>query len=248
VYGAGTSSAVAAYYQAIGYTAPPAPAAAGAKRSPGVMVPLSSVMFIPRFPARVVKLGAPVGQVASGSLLTVSMGTPSIHGQLNPGNATLVRPGMRVVITNPVTQQTIAGSVKSVGSTPTSTGSIIGGLYVPMKITPGQPLPESMVGQNVNLAINAAGSDGPVLAVPEAAVFAHADGKIYVAKVTGKNSQVDVPVRVWITGDGLVQVTPTGRVTLKAGDLVVTGQNYVATVPGGARGGPAPPPGAGGPG
>jgi Putative peptidoglycan binding domain len=237
VFGAGTSSAVAAYYQAIGYTAPPAPPAAGAKRSAGVMVPLSSIMFIPRFPARVVKLGAPVGQVASGSLLTVSMGTPSIHGQLNPGNATLVRPGMRVTITNPVTQQAIGGSVTAVGSTPTSTGSIIGGLYLPVRIKPDQPLPESMVGQNVNLAISAAGSDGPVLAVPEAAVFAHADGRIYVAKVTSPNSQVDVPVRVGITGDGLVQVTPAGRVTLRAGDLVVTGQNYVATVPGGAPGG-----------
>jgi len=234
VYGAGTSAAVAAYYQAIGYTAPPAP---GAKKSPGVMVPLSDIMFIPRFPARVVKLGAPVGQVATGSLLTVSMGTPSIHGQLNPGNATLVRPGMRVAVTNPVTQQTIGGTVLAVGSTPSSTGSIIGGLYVPMRIRPDQPLPESMVGQNVNLAISAAGSDGPVLAVPEAAVFAHADGRIYVAKVTGPNSQVDVPVRVGITGDGLVQVTPTGSVTLRAGDLVVTGQNYVATVPGGGPGG-----------
>ena len=237
VFGAGTSSAVAAYYQAIGYTAPPAPAAAGAKRSAGMMVPLSSIMFIPRFPARVVKLGAPVGQVASGSLLTVSMGTPSIYGQLNPGNATLVRPGMRVTITNPVTQQAAGGSVTAVGSTPTSTGSIIGGLYLPMRIRPDQPLPESAVGQNVNLAIGAAGSNGPVLAVPEAAVFAHADGRIYVAKVTGPNSQVDVPVRVGITGDGLVQVPPTGSVTLRAGDLVVTGQNYVAPVPGGALGG-----------
>jgi hypothetical protein len=245
VFGAGTSGAVAAYYQAIGYTAPPAPPTAGAKRNPGVMIPLSNVMFIPRFPARVVKLGAPVGQVASGSLLTVSMGTPSIHGQLNPGNATLVRPGMPVTITNPVTQQAIGGSVKSVGSTPSSTGSIIGGLYVPMRITPDQPLPESMVGQNVNLAISAAGSNGPVLAVPEAAVFAHADGRIYVAKVTGPNSQVDVPVRIGITGDGLVQVTPTGGATLRAGDLVVTGQNYITTLPGGAPGGA---PGAGGPG
>jgi peptidoglycan hydrolase-like protein with peptidoglycan-binding domain len=241
VFGAGTSAAVAAYYQAIGYTAPAAPPVAGAKRSHGVMVPLSDIMFVPRFPARVVKLGAPVGHVASGSLLTVSMGSPTIQGQLNPANGALVRRGMRVTITNPVTQQTTGGSVRSVGSTPGSKGSIIGGLYLPMRIKPDQPLPASMVGQDVSLAITAAGSGGPVLAVPEAAVFAHADGRIYVAKVTGPDSQVDVPVRVGITGDGWVQVTPASRATLRAGDSVVTGENYLTSptgaAPGAGRGG-----------
>src|SRR6266487_4246067 len=82
VYGPGTSAAVAAFYQSVGYKAPAAPAASKGHR--GVEVPLSEVMFVPRLPAQVVKLGGSVGKVVSGSLVTLSLGSPSIKGQLNP--------------------------------------------------------------------------------------------------------------------------------------------------------------------
>jgi len=227
VFGAGTSAAVAAFYQDIGYSAPKA--TIGPKHRQAAMVPLSEFMFVPRFPAHVVSLGAKIGQTASGSLVTLSLGRPGIDGQLNPADAALVRPGMNVRITDPVTGKSRPGKVVSITDRTKTKGSISGGIYLPMKIRPGKPLPSSMVGQNLSLTINAARSSGPVLTVPEAAVFAGADGRTYVSKVTGARSQVKVPVRIGITGSGLVQVTPLQAGALTAGSIVVTGQNYASS-------------------
>ena len=227
VFGAGTSAAVAAFYKGIGYSAPKV--TTGPKRSQGAMVPLSEFMFVPRFPAQVVKLGASIGQAASGALVTLSLGRPGIKGQLNPADAALVRPGMKVRITDPVTGKTLRGRVLSVTQQEKTKGSISGGIYLPMKIHVDASLPASMVGQNLSLTISAAHSNGPVLTVPEAAVFASANGGTYVSKVTGAHSQVKVAVRIGITGGGLVQVTPLQAGALTAGSVVVTGQNYASS-------------------
>jgi len=46
-----------------------------------------------------------------------------------------------------------------------------------------------------------------------------------VTRVIGSRS-VQVPVRVDLTGNGMVAITPTGSGTLTAGDLVVIGVGY----------------------
>jgi peptidoglycan hydrolase-like protein with peptidoglycan-binding domain len=226
VFGAGTSAAVTAFYKNIGYSAP---SAGGGPKGHGVMVPLSEFMFVPSFPASVVSLGGKIGGTASGSLVTLSMGRPGIKGQLNPADAKLVRPGMAVTITDPVTGKTRKGRVVSISTRAKTKGSISGGIYLPMKVHPDKPLPASMVGQNLSITISAAHSSGPVLTVPEAAVFASADGGTYVSKVTGAHSQEKVAVRVGITGGGLVQVTPLHAGALTAGAAVVTGQGYASS-------------------
>jgi hypothetical protein len=194
------------------------------------MVPLADIMFVPRFPARVVKVAGPVGQEASGSLVTLSMGNPAIAGQLSPGDAALVHAGMAVTISDAATGVSRHGHIGSVGQRTKTTGSISGGVYVPMKVAPGQPLPMSMVGQDVSLTITAGHSAQPELAVPEAAVFARADGRLYVSKMTGARSDVQVPVRVDATGNGMVGITPVDGGTVAAGDRVVTGTNYVQSL------------------
>jgi Putative peptidoglycan binding domain len=235
VFGPGTSSAVAAFYTAIGYSVPTVPGGpkggkTGSKAASEAMVPLSEIMFVPRFPARVVKVAGPVGQQANGSLVTLSIGNPSVAGQLSPSDATLVRRGMTVTITDPATDATRSGHLGSVGSRTQTKSSISGGVYVSMKIHPSRPLPMSLVGQDVSLTITAAHSSGPVLAVPEAAVFARADGRLYVTKVTGPKSSLEVPVRVGATGNGLVGVIPIDGGTLAPGDRVGVGTNFVPTL------------------
>jgi peptidoglycan hydrolase-like protein with peptidoglycan-binding domain len=233
VFGAGTASAVAAFYTALGYPVPTAPAsvkAGGKKAAASPMVPLAEIMFVPRFPARVVKVAGPVGQEASGSLVTLSMGDPAIAGQLPPSDAGLVKPGMTVTISDQATGLTRRGSVRSVGNRTKTTGSISGGVYLPMRIVPGQPLPASMIGHDVSLTITAAHSAGPVLAVPEAAVFARADGRLYVT-VVRKGSDIQVPVRVGETGNGMVGIKPAGGGTPAPGERVVVGTNYTRNLP-----------------
>ena len=226
VYGRGTAAAVAAFYQSLGYTAPTVPG--GPKAGRRAEVPLSEIMFVPRLPAQVIKLGGGVGKIVSGSLVTLSMGSPAIKGQLNPAYGSLVRPGMHVTITAQGSPAVVHGTIQSVIKKAQTSHSISGGLYYPMRIKLHKPLPRSMgPGQNVILSIRAAQSSGPMLAVPEAALFAGQDGKYYVSKVTGPNSATRVAVTVVTTGDGLVGVRPSQPGALKQGDQVVTGENYL---------------------
>src|SRR5215472_11233227 len=113
VYGRGTAAAVAAFYSSLGYTAPAVKL--GPKADQGAEVPLSEIMFVPRFPARVVKLGGNVGSVVSGPLVTLTMGTPQIKGQLNPAYGALVRPGMHVTITVQGSPDVVHGIIGTVG-------------------------------------------------------------------------------------------------------------------------------------
>jgi peptidoglycan hydrolase-like protein with peptidoglycan-binding domain len=239
VFGWGTEHAVAEFYHSIGYTAPTE--VTGPKGHKKPIVPLSQFIFVPKFPARIAKIGTAVGKTASGSLVTLSMGNPGITAQLNPVDAPLVRPGMAVTITNPRTGRALRGSVRSVGRRTQTAHSISGGLYVPLRVAISRRIPAAMVGQNVTLTITAAHSAAPVLTVPEAAVFASANGGIYVTKITQANGQVQVPVRVVMTGDGMVGIVLARSGTLAPGDLVVTGENYARL--GGAGGKGQVPPG-----
>lgn len=237
VYGTGTGAAVAAFYRSLGYTVPMVPIGPKAHRGPEV--PLAEIMFVPRFPAHVVKLGGKVGSVVSGSLVTLSMGSPAIEGQLNPAYGSLVRPGMHLRITAQGTAASVRGVVTSVTRRTETAHSISGGIYFPMRIKPSRPLPASMgPGQDVTLSINAARTSAPMLAVPEAALFGGPDGKDYVSRVTGPESAAKVQVLVVTEGDGLVGVRPAAATALKPGDLVVTGLNYLTTPVGGAGGRP----------
>ena len=222
-FGGGTSAAVDAYYKGIGYT--PQLVTSGPKADRGPVVPLGQYTFVPRLPARIATLSAVVGQPVSASALTLAIGNPTIAGQLSPNNARLIRPGMPVTITESGAGVTIPGRVTSVSHVTASKASVSGGLYVRMGIKPSAPLPMSLVGQDVSLTIEAAHSNGAVLAVPEAAVFASADGRTYVSKLVGTTA-VRVPVQVGMSGGGLLQVTPLRPGALAAGDQVVTGENY----------------------
>jgi membrane fusion protein, multidrug efflux system len=236
VYGRGTAAAVAAFYSSLGYTAPTVNP--GPKADRGAEVPLSEIMFVHRFPARVAKLGGTVDSIVSGSLVTLTLGTPQIKGQLNPAYGALVRPGMHVTITTQGSPAVAHGTIASVTRKAESSGSISGGLYYPFTLKLSQPLPPSMgPGQDVIMSIRAARSNGRMLAVPEAALFGGQDGRDYVSRVTGTHSTTRVPVTVVTTGDGLVGVTPSTPGALRAGDQVVTGENYVTSpVRGGGQG------------
>ncbi len=225
-YGAGTEAAVSDFYTALGYTAPTV--SSGPKADRGAEVPLSDYMFVPRLPAHLIKFSATVGQTISASDVTLAVGRPALSGQLNPSDRSMVRRGMKVIITRSDTGQSYIGKITSVSAIPESTNSIAGGDYLPMTIKTRKPLPAVLVGQDVSLRITTAATSGKVMAVPESAVFASANGGIYVTKLDGR-TQVRVPVRTGATGDGLVQVTPLKAGALAPGDNVLIGQNFTTT-------------------
>lgn len=185
-------------------------------------------MFVPRFPARVVKAAGPVGHMVKKTLVTLATGSPVIAGQVSPGDGALVKAGMAVTITDPATGAARRGKIRSVGRRTQAAHSLAGGLYLPAKVRARHAMPLSMIGHDVSLTINSARSAGPVLAVPEAAIFARTDGNLYVSVVTGTGADRQVPVRIGVTGNGLVGITPSGAGALAAGDRVVVGASYAA--------------------
>ena len=93
---------------------------------------------------------------------------------------------------------------------------------MPVTVTPTAPLTTNWYGQNVRLTITSASSGGEVLAVPEAAVTAGADGRTRVTVVGGDGTQHQVEVKAGLSGEGYVAVEPVGG-QLAPGDRVVTG-------------------------
>ncbi len=226
-FGRGTAAAVSAFYHLIGYPVPQATGPVKADRGP--MVPVDEVMFVPRLPAHLVKISAPVGGLASASLITLALGNPVIAGQFPPADAGLLRPGMHVTISSSLLGLTEKGTLKWLSRNVSISSSVGGGAYLPARIAPAGALRIGLIGQDVQVTVTAARSAGAVLAVPTAAVFAAANGNTYVTRVTAGGAQITVPVRIGVTGDGLVQVMPVRPAALSAGDAVVVGENYTGS-------------------
>ncbi|WP_063744806.1 peptidoglycan-binding protein [Embleya scabrispora] len=220
-------------------------ALAGLKARSGAMVPAGEVVFLSRFPARVDAVQAVVGGEVKDKALTVSAGDLVVKGQLAAHEKGLVRPGLKVRILAELAGIEAAGEVRSVADAPetedtaaqgaggASAPMAAGGRGYPVIVAPATALDPKLAGQDVRLTVEAASSGGPVLVVPVSAVSAGADGRTVVTVLEPGGVQRRVEVRPGTSGDGYVEVAPTGAGALAAGDRVVVGANRRDTTPGG---------------
>lgn len=116
-----------------------------------------------------------------------------------------------------------SGSGSTSGSGSESSGA--GDPSAPVQLRIAVPDPGPLAGQagaSVTVTIEVGASDGPVLAVPVAAIHTSADGKARV-RVQRDDKAVEVPVKVGLAAAGVVEVRPTsGR--LDKGERVVVGE------------------------
>ncbi|MBD0672198.1 peptidoglycan-binding domain-containing protein [Streptomyces sp. CBMA156] len=121
-----------------------------------------------------------------------------------------------------------AGAGSTGGGTGAGAPNAAGGqpvaAYVPLKITPADPLPAAFSGQNVRITVLKSSSADPVLSVPVAAVFTDAAGRTAVTRVDQGGQHTTVPVTTGVNANGYVGVTPAGEARLAEGDQVVIGQ------------------------
>ncbi|MFE6049590.1 peptidoglycan-binding protein [Kitasatospora sp. NPDC056446] len=96
--------------------------------------------------------------------------------------------------------------------------------YVPVQITPADPLPAAFSGQNVRITVLRSSTADPVISVPVAAVFTDAAGQTAVTRVDRAGQRTTVPVTTGVNANGYVGVTPVGDARLAEGDQVVVGQ------------------------
>lgn len=219
---------------------------AEARAAAGPMLPAGEVVFLESFPARVDSVAVRPGSPVSGAALSLSAGALVVRGQLQQHQKGLVRPGQKVEILSETSGITAAAEVLSVADTATSaqapapnagsTGGQAQQAPAPggppgyeMLVRPLAPLDAQLVGQDVRLTVEAAATDGNALVVPVSAVSAGTDGRTSVTVVDGAGAQRRVEVRPGTTGDGHVEVRPTGDGTLADGDSVVVGVNARAT-------------------
>jgi multidrug efflux system membrane fusion protein len=209
-FGKATQQALTDFYQAQGYTP-----AGGINAA---YLPLSEVLYIPKFPARVSQADSALGQVLRGPVVTISYGRLRLRVSVDPADGPLVRPGSPVVLTPDFGGSTIRGAVTAVRR-PVLTKS---GEVMPLRIRPRRPLPESWARQDIQVTITSARTKGSVLNVPVSAVSTSASGQASVTLVRHGLTTV-VPVTAGASADGFVQVTTVSGGRISAGDQVVVG-------------------------
>ncbi|MFI0367619.1 peptidoglycan-binding protein [Actinomadura sp. 1N219] len=238
-FGAGTAAAVRRFYRAIGYAAPVA--ASGPQKPDGgepgdmegsdpgggggtrVMVPRSEVMFSPSFPARISRMEARLGEPPGEPMLTLSVGGLKLIGELDPTLGDSVRADQRVRVLAEESGREYAASVAEIGKIVTPKTEDGGRPYIPVRIAPERAWNPSLNGADVQITVTTAVTGGTVLAVPQAAVTAQADGMTSVTVLPPSGGRSRVRVTAGMSADGFVQVTPVGDV-LRPGDRVVVGR------------------------
>ncbi|MGC4954605.1 peptidoglycan-binding protein [Actinomadura citrea] len=246
-FGSGTAHAVRRLYAHLGYrtpvsTGPPpgdtpaSPKITGTPEKPAgtfgqatsapkaVIVPRSEVMFVPAFPARISRVAGHVGGQISGVLLTVTIGGLRLVGKMDPSTSGAAKVGQRAEVFAEETGKEYRATVSAVGKVVTPKGDKDRSApYVPVYLKAQSGWTAESDGQEARITVTVTATDDKVLAVPEAAISAAADGRTSVTVVTAAGERRRVPVTAGLSADGYVEVTPDSA-ALGAGDLVVVGK------------------------
>ncbi len=191
-------------------------------RRAGVQVPADEVVFVAESPVRVAKLVVGPGDAKSGALMLVTDTRVRVDGGLPVKDASLVRPGMTVKITEPDLGISAVGLVTSVASGPGTNG--VDGFHVYFELDVEDP-PAVLVGASVRLNIPVRSTGNRVLAVPVSALSLAPDGSSRVQRQRGTVLE-SVAVRPGLAAGGYVAITPIDArndSALRAGDLVMVG-------------------------
>ncbi|WP_282687150.1 MULTISPECIES: peptidoglycan-binding protein [unclassified Streptomyces] len=205
-----------------------------AEAASGPMIPVSELVFLSSFPARVDRVDARVGSQSTTRALTVSAGALVVNGTVQAHQKDLIQAGQKAEILSELTGSTASGTVASVSDaisdgrlTETTDGadsSASGERGYPLVVKPAKKLPLDFAGQDVRLTVEAASTEEEVLVVPVSAVSAGADGRTSVTVLMPDGeSRRRVEVTTGTSGGGAVQVRPSAGESLAEGDTVVIG-------------------------
>ncbi|MFI6522905.1 peptidoglycan-binding protein [Spirillospora sp. NPDC050679] len=205
--------------------------------STGPMVPVSEIVVLPSFPARVTRFSAKVGDPVKAPLLVLAVGRLGVTAELPPDQGQLLKTGMKAAIASELLGIEAEGTVSDVGPTTAATepeqpredggggagdGEAASGVpHVPVRIDPDGKLDNRWAGQDVRLTITSAATPTEVLVVPLSAVTSGPDGRTTVSKAGRGGAVTRVPVEAGMSGDGFVEVSPVDAGALGPGDRVV---------------------------
>jgi peptidoglycan hydrolase-like protein with peptidoglycan-binding domain len=190
----------------------------GASSSGGVQLPSDEVIFVPRSPLRVTKVGTRLGATPSGSLITVTNSVVSVDGSLPVDQAGLVKPGTKVLIDEPALGIKATGRVARVADRPGTDG--VDGFHVFFEVVVDNP-PPALVGTSVRLTVPVKSTGKAQMVVPISAVTLGPDGGSRVQRAADGKTEF-ITVEPGLAADGYVAIkAPYGG--LAPGDQVVVG-------------------------
>lgn len=184
----------------------------------GVQVPIDEVVFIPSLPVRVEEVMALVGDPASGPVLSVTDNQLSIDSSLALDVASLVKPGMEVIIDERALGIKTKGVVERVAEAPGTNG--VDGYHFYLLVSLGETI-QPLNGVSLRLTMSIESTKGEVTAVPLSAVSLAADGSSRV-QVSRAGKLQYVTVEPGLTADGYVEVAAVDG-EIAPGDEVVIG-------------------------
>jgi Putative peptidoglycan binding domain/HlyD family secretion protein len=201
-FGSATEYAVSLYYEHLGYTPP----ASGG-------VPAADVVFLPSLPATVVAVNGSTGEQPGQPFLELApRGSLALTGELPPGYAGQVKPGLKVTIYDEVTGIHATGTVTDLGTAtttvPTGTAVDIG--------SPSSANSSSASSGSTGSSSSSSGSSGETPFIPLTVRPSHA----LASALNGEN--VLVTVQTGQTEGPVLTVPVAAIVTTASGTSYVT--------------------------
>lgn len=186
----------------------------------------SEIIFVPELPASLASIRVGLGDPATDVLAEIAIARPVVRATLATTQRELVVVGAEVEIEveTPLREVVMKGRVESIGDAPLEEADPS---RLPMVVTleaEEADFGQELHGTNVKVVIPVASTEGPVLVVPVAAVFARGDGSPHVELAKSETSDRFVEVETGLSAHGFVEVKPVDR-SLDAGDLVVVGHD-----------------------
>jgi Putative peptidoglycan binding domain len=220
-FGAATQDAVSSYYGHLGYSPP---------SSGGV--PAADVVFLPSLPASVVAVNGAAGQQPGQPFLELApRGSLALIGELSPGDAGQVKPGLKVSIYDEVTGIRATGTVTGLGP---ATTTVPAGTVVDIGSGAGSAASAGSGGPGTSSSGNSGSSGGsggtafiPLAVQPSAPLASALNGEnVLVTVQTGQTEGpvLSVPVAAIVTtASGTSYVTVVGAHGRQAGVAVTPG-------------------------
>jgi hypothetical protein len=184
----------------------------------GLVLPASEILFFPSMPVRVGSVVAGRGAAALGEMLEVSDLGLVVDSSIPLADYSLVGEGHEVTIERPELGLSMSGSVTFKASEPGTHGVPVQEVYIQIQPNGADA---DVVGTSLRVVIPIETSDGPVLAVPVAALLLGPDGYPQVEVHSATKESRFVRVTAGLSSEGLVEVDADGE--LREGDWVVVG-------------------------
>lgn len=200
-----------------------------AKAAAGVSVPLGEITFVASLPATVKELAARVGNPAQATAMRLVSGSPVARAtSLNSTILTGVTVGSAATI---LTDSGVGvdATVSAMSNATQQPNDNSGQKNLDVLITPRKHIDSRLLGTQVRVVITLPGSTDAVLNVATGAVRTDSSSRTWLTVRDASGATRHVEVTTGQQGSGRVQVTPTTTGALKAGDVVLVGEQPSGT-------------------